>query len=95
MGEVAYYFKKANQNITYATYSLDGIEFSDATKSIRSVASKIEEIRRLANDIVAEIDSASAQVVEAVEKTEEAKAEKAKAYKPKAPEYTYGVPKNR
>jgi hypothetical protein len=54
------------------------------------VASKIKEIRRLANDIVAEIDAASVQIVEAIEKKEEAKAEKLKA-----PEYTYGVPKNR
>jgi hypothetical protein len=90
MGEVAYFFKKANQNIAYATDALDGIEFSDAAKSVKSVASKINEIRRLANDIVAEIDAASVQIVEAIEKKEEAKAEK-----PKAPEYTYGVPKNR
>ena len=93
LGEVAYYFKKANQNVSYATYALDNLEFSDATKTIKSVASKLEEIRRLANDVVAEIDAASAQICEEAEKKEEAKAEKAE--KMKAPEYTYGVPKNR
>lgn len=95
MAEVAYFFRKANQQIAYAGYALDGIEFSDAVKSIKSVASKLEEIKKLTNDIVAEIDNASVQICEAIEKKEEAKSDRPVVKKMKAPEYTYGVPKNR
>jgi hypothetical protein len=71
MGEVAYYFKKAGQNIAFATYSLDNAGFQDSSLRVKAIIDKVEEIKRLAGEVVAEIDKASIEICESAEAKEE------------------------
>ena len=71
LSEVAYYFKKAEQNIQYAAYALDNTRFSDALLKISDINRKLAEIRRLTEEVVSGIDAASLSIYEKLQDREE------------------------
>lgn len=73
MGEVAYFFKKAGQNIAYADYALDNTKFEKSLLKVKAIAAKLAEIRKLSSEVIVAIDEASASICNEIEEDNEDK----------------------
>jgi hypothetical protein len=71
MGEVAYYLKHAQHEVERALYALDGTDFNEAKALSRALAQKIENIRRLSNDVMVDLDMVRVSIVNKAESQEE------------------------
>ena len=62
LSEVAYYFKKAEHDIQYAIYALDGTSFTDALARTAAIKARLAALRRLSDEVAMEIDAANMSI---------------------------------
>jgi len=70
LSEVTYFIKKAEKNIDYAMYSLDNTEFSAAVARLKVVSTKLKDMRKLGNDMLADIDNAFLSIYDNIKESE-------------------------
>jgi hypothetical protein len=58
LSEVSYFIKKAERNIDYALYSLEGTKFKAAENKLKSISDKLDDMRKMGNDMLVDIDKA-------------------------------------
>lgn len=75
LSEVAHYLRKAEKELQYAMYALDGTEFSDAINQIASVKNGLQRMRAISDEVVAGIDSVNMDIYKKLESREDKEGE--------------------
>ena len=76
LGEVAFYLKKAKQQLAYAEYALDNTNFSDALSRSKKIEVKIQLIRNTILELDEEIENLGLDLINELEKIDESEKEK-------------------
>lgn len=56
LGELSFYLRKSKQYLSYAMYSLDNTDFSDAAAKSKKVNKKVEELKQIILELDTEIE---------------------------------------
>ena len=71
LGEVAFYLKKAKQNLAYAGYALDNTDFDEVREKSKGINRKVELLKNTILEIDEEIDNLGLELMGAIEKVKE------------------------
>lgn len=71
LGEFAYYMKKAGQYTAYAEFALDNTNFDALKGRPTEISEKIVKLRKMANELIFEINNLPAEASEATYENDE------------------------
>ena len=76
LGEVAFYLKKAKQNLSYAEYTLSNTDFSEVASRSKTIDKKIQLLRNTILELDEEIENIGLDIVRELENINESEEEK-------------------
>lgn len=99
LGEVAYFLRKARQQLDHAKFALENIDFSRSAEMLQNAGSRVDAIEKLMLDMRDDLSKAEQAALVSVEEKEEkdaqAEQEKAEAKKAEALKKQNGIHQTR